>query len=393
MPSKFDPKRVNSIWVGTTPKTNYPTLNKDLELDVLVVGGGIVGISCVQKLQEQGLKVVLVEKAQIVMGTSGSTTAKLTSQHSLIYHNLLQNFGLEQAQLYAKANEWAIQEVFNLSKKFQINCDLLPKPAYTYIVTNQDKKLVEAEVEAAKRLGISAYYTEEIPLPFDQKAAVVFENQAQFHVRKYLLGLAKKFVERGGEIFENSEVKEIQEGLPITVKVGNFTIKAKFLVLATKDPIHKKEKFEDKLKKKISYVVSMPLEQEFPDGMFISNEENFCSLRTQKENGTEFILYGGNKHMGDEEMDPPKSWETLEKDARDHYKLGDVKYYWFASDNISSDTVPFIGEIGEGTNIYGAYGFGGWGMTHGIFSGQLITDLITQKTTEYKDFYSPQRSK
>ncbi len=58
--------QATSVWIATTPKTNYPALKGDMPVDVAVVGGGIAGISIAHRLKELGKKVALVESGRIV---------------------------------------------------------------------------------------------------------------------------------------------------------------------------------------------------------------------------------------------------------------------------------------------------------------------------------------
>lgn len=180
-----------SYWKSSTEDTNYPALTKDLNVDVAIVGGGLVGIQCAYLLKKEGLKIAVLEARRIATGTTEYTTAKITSQHELIYNKLKTQMGEELARQYAEANETAIQEYKKIAEENNIQCDYIPQSAYVY--TGQDDYIqqISDEVKAASSLGIKASYVEEIPFPIPIKAAVRFDNQAQFHPLKYLLALAK----------------------------------------------------------------------------------------------------------------------------------------------------------------------------------------------------------
>ena len=117
-----------SLWIATTPATTYPPLDGDLDADVAVVGGGIVGIVTAVLLRRAGRGVVVLERDRIASGVTGHTTAKLTSQHGLRYAELEQRAGSHIARLYGEANEAAIAWVAG----HDLDCELRRAPAYVW---------------------------------------------------------------------------------------------------------------------------------------------------------------------------------------------------------------------------------------------------------------------
>ncbi|MGH7240322.1 MAG: NAD(P)/FAD-dependent oxidoreductase, partial [Candidatus Saccharimonadales bacterium] len=202
-----------SLWVATTDKTNYPKLENDNTVyDAAVVGGGITGVVTAYLMQQKGLKVVLVEKANIVEWTTGGTTAKLSSQHYLIYDYLIQRHGKDAASAYARANQDGIDDIERLGKELGIASDFERKNAYVFSGLGDKTEAIKAEVEAAKQLGLPASFEKSVDLPFEVKTAIKFADQAQFHPRKFLLPLAEQFVKNGGVIYEQTEAMDIQPG-------------------------------------------------------------------------------------------------------------------------------------------------------------------------------------
>jgi glycine/D-amino acid oxidase-like deaminating enzyme len=387
--------KVESIWVGTTNKTNYPTLEEELEADVVIVGTGITGLSTALRLSEAGLKIILLDNAQIILGTTGYTTAKLTSQHGLIYKRIADKHGLEASQVYADANQWAIKEVQNISKKYQIDCDLLEKPAFTYTTSEEGLDQIQAEVEICKKLGLPAsVVSEDLGLPFKTKGSIKYDNQYQFHPRKYLLPLAETLNKKGHPIFADSAVEEVdQENL--TVKTKNGQVKSKFIVLATKTPIIDVETWQRKQEKKMSFVVCGPSKSELPNGVFYPLEKNFYSLRTQLTEQGEYLLYGGQDVWTEDDVkkeEIEKIFEDMAKKAEEVFGLDEIAYYWLASDHMSKDSLPFIGRAKPDSNIFIATGYSGWGMTTGVYAAKIISDEILGNKNEWSGAFLPYRT-
>jgi len=184
----------------------------NLETDVVVVGGGITGITTAFLLKQAGYAVAVIEAGRICRGVTGHTTAKVTSLHRLIYAELIDRFGSRQAQQYAEANQAAIETVASVVREYDIPCSFERKPAYTYAESEESRNLVAAEADAARSLGLPATFVEEVPLPGRTYGAVVVENQAQFHPLKYLLHLASLIPGDGSQIFEKTRAIEVQDG-------------------------------------------------------------------------------------------------------------------------------------------------------------------------------------
>jgi glycine/D-amino acid oxidase-like deaminating enzyme len=201
-----------SFWIDTTPRTDYPTLSGDVSVDVAVLGGGITGLTAAVLLKRLGKTVALVEMHKVAEGVSGHTTAKVTSQQGLIYGHLTEEHGEEKARLYARANEAAIDRIEAFVDEGKIDCDFRRLPAFTYTESSDMVGRIESEVEVARKLGLPASFTEDVPLPFRVEGAVRFEDQAQFHVRKYLLALAAEIPGDGSHLFEDTRALDVDDG-------------------------------------------------------------------------------------------------------------------------------------------------------------------------------------
>uniref|UniRef100_UPI0028E327C3 NAD(P)/FAD-dependent oxidoreductase n=1 Tax=uncultured Clostridium sp. TaxID=59620 RepID=UPI0028E327C3 len=218
---------MKSVWSESCKFRKREVLNKDIKTDILIIGAGISGILTAYMLKQNGKDVVLIDAAEIASGNTKNTTAKITSQHDLIYHKLISEFGEEKARQYAKANELAIKRYKEIIEERKIDCDFEEKPAYIYSL-NEIGNLKE-EVEAANRVGINAEFVEKANLPFEINGAVKFNNQAQFNPLKFLKNISKDLI-----IYENTMALEIKENLVITNR-GNIT--ANNIVVATHYPI------------------------------------------------------------------------------------------------------------------------------------------------------------
>jgi len=206
-----------SFWIDSTPTSTFSPFINNLVVDVAIVGAGIAGLTAATLLKRAGKTVAVIESKRVAMGVSGHTTAKVTSLHKLIYADLIQQLGEDKARLYGESNQAAIEQVAQLVKEEQIDCDFSRQSAYTFADSPEQLSQIEAEVEAAIKLGLPASFVKETSLPFPIAGAVKFENQAQFHVRKYLLHLAKTIPGNGSYLFDDTRVETVDEDSPCQV--------------------------------------------------------------------------------------------------------------------------------------------------------------------------------
>lgn len=235
-------KPPESYWMASTGTTNYPTLNEDINVDILIVGGGFVGIACAYQLVKEGFKIAILEGNRILSGATGYTTAKITSQHELIYNKIETHMGRELAQQYADANQYAIKEIKRIADQHNIDCDYVTESAFAFTQQAKYVQKIEDEVKTAKDLGINATFVDEIPFDLPIKAAIRFDDQARFHPRKFTLALAKYIDEKGVQIYENSRAVDIEEdndGYVVTTEQGKKAT-AKNVIIASHYPFYNK---------------------------------------------------------------------------------------------------------------------------------------------------------
>ncbi|EOT2913390.1 FAD-dependent oxidoreductase [Clostridium perfringens] len=368
---------MKSVWSESCKFRKREALNKDIKTDVLVIGAGIAGILTAYMLKQKGRDVVLIDAAEIASGNTKNTTAKITSQHDLIYSKLISEFGEEKARQYAKANELAIKKYKEIIEDKRIECDFEEKPAYVYSLNEVD--VLKEEVEAAKNLGIDAEFVQEVNLPFKIKGAVKFNNQAQFNPLKFLRGISNELV-----IYENTRALEIKENLVVT-SGGNIT--ANNIVVATHYPIMNAPGYYFmKMHQERSYVLALENTSEI-DGMYIDLNKEGYSFRTYNN----LLLLGGISHRTGENEEGG-SYDELRKVVKKLYPKAKEKYYWSAQDCMTIDGIPYIGRYSNETpNIYVATGFNKWGMTSSMVSAMIISDMILEKENDFSEIFSPRR--
>lgn len=383
-----------SYWLDSTPETNYPTLEKDINVDIAIIGGGITGITTAFLLKNEGAKVALIEADRIVQGTTGHTTSFVTSQHDYIYSSLINSVGNEKARQYADANEGAIDFIESMVNKYNIDCDFCRLPAYTYSTDEADIDKIKTEVEAAKNLGIKAKFTEKLDLPFSIKGAVCFENQAQFHPRKYLLKIAENFHGEDSKIYEHTRIVDIEhDNLYTLITDTGLKVSAEKVVLASHFPFYDGlGLYFARLRPQRSYVITAKIKNELPEGTFVDGSEAEWYFRSQKYRDGKMIIIGGQDHKTAHGEDMMQRYVNLKNYAETNFNIEKFLYIWSTQDYKTIDGVPYVGKLTSSSeNIYVATGYGEWGMTNGTAAANILRDIIVKNESRYEEVYSPSR--
>ena len=385
-----------SYWVESTNQTNYPKISENMNTDVLIIGGGITGIATSYMLSESNLSIIIVDANRIGMGVTANTTAKITSQHALIYDYLLNSYNFDTAKAYLDSNEEAKKNIYNIINKENINCDFSYQDSYVYTCNKSNVTKVVDEVSAVTSLGLKAKYVTECPLPFSIEAAIKFPKQAQFHPRKYILSLLPILERRGVQIFENSKVIDIKHiNDAYEVYIDNYKITCKYLVMASHYPIKNfPGMYFIKMYQDSSYAIGIELEKEIFDGMYISCDTPTASFRNiVQDNGKKLLIVGGSGHKtGDISTDIESSYINLENYIKSIYPKAKIKYRWMTEDCVTLDKIPYIGEFSKFLpNMYVATGYKKWGMTSSHVAAKIISDKILDRSNPYEKIYTATR--
>ncbi|WP_088104505.1 FAD-dependent oxidoreductase [Halalkalibacter urbisdiaboli] len=387
------PGEPGSYWLSSTKLPSFPKLEKDLHVDVAIVGGGMTGITTAYLLRKSGLRIAILEATRIANGTTGHTTAKITAQHGIIYDEFKQNLGVNKTEQYYQATSEALDFIRQLVKDEKIECDLQEEHHYLYATSNRGVQKLENEFKAYREANIPGEWEDSLPFNMPIKAAIKMPNQAQFHPLRYIAHLVDAIQKSGVEIFEATVATDVDEGDPQTVHIDSGAkVKAKHVVAASHFPFHDKPGlYFSRMYADRSYIVGAKTKQ-FPGGMYLNAETPSRSLRYTMVNGEKLLLIGGEEHKTGQGMDTLYHYEALENFGKELFSDLDIRYHWSAQDLITLDKVPYIGKITKNhPNTYVATGFRKWGMTNSTAAARLISDQILGEYNPYVELYNPSR--
>ncbi|MGH2693758.1 MAG: NAD(P)/FAD-dependent oxidoreductase [Actinomycetota bacterium] len=355
-----------SYWVQSEKISRYPVLERDLEVDVAIIGAGIVGITAATLLKRAGKRVVVVEMDGVGRGVTGYTTAKVTSGHNLIYGRLERDHGKDAARDYASANEAGLEHILRSVADENIDCDIEHKTNYVYCEDPEDAEAIEKEVETAKRTGLPVSLVTETSLPYPIAAAIRYDRQAQFHPVKYLAHFARQIPGDGSDLFERTRVTGVGEGDPCEVRTAGGTIRSEQVIVATNYPFLDRGLLFPRIHPQRSYAVAAPIKSsDAPDGMFITSTEPTRSIRTIPDGNRTLLLVGGEGHNVGHDYDTRGRYAALERWTTERFGIDNFKYRWSAQDGVSVDGLPFVGTYRRGaTRVFIATAFanGEWRM-------------------------------
>lgn len=380
----------SSLWLDGIDKNVCPQLKQDIDVDVLIIGGGMTGISTAYHLKECNLKVCIVDQDLVAHGVSSKTTGKLTFLQELIYSKLSDEYSIEKANKYLNSQKDAINLVHNIIKDNNIECDYREVDSYVFTDKIKDIDKIKREKEILEKLGVEVEELNELPIGIKCYSAIKVGNTAVFHPVKYLLALKQILIQSGIDIYERTKIIEIKKnnGQYICFTKKN-KIKAKKVVLACHYPFFIYPFFfplKGYLER--SYVSASKIENS-KDVSIINTGKEIKSVRYHSVEDMSYFIYLNGSHNLDTKYNVKENFNNLIKDL-DMFKIK-PDYVWTNHDIITNDSLPYIGYLED--NLIIGTGYNTWGMTNGSLAGKVISDIILEKENEYISLFNPKRSK
>ncbi len=380
-----------SLWDMTPPAKEYPPLDQEQETDVVVIGGGITGVTAALKLAEAGKKVILLEQHRIGSGTTGGSSAHLTEDLDCGYSTIISNFGLDEAKLVAAASRNAIDHIQQRVEAHGLNCQFERIPGWLVAESEEQVEELDEEHAAAHEAGVDVVMEQSVPLPYSVARGLRFRHQAKFDSLAYVRGLAAEAARRGVRIFENTHVVKVDDGEPCVVHLSSgATVKATSVFSATHSP-NNWLFLNTKLASYRSYIAAFP-DVPLANALFWDLSQPYHYLRCATMNGQRYVLVGGEDHKTGTE-DEAHHIQQLVDWARGHLRAGKPAFTWSAQLLESVDGLPYIGRNSASKHVYVCTGLSGHGLTLGTAGALLVSDLILGLDSPFASVFSATRIK
>jgi glycine/D-amino acid oxidase-like deaminating enzyme/nitrite reductase/ring-hydroxylating ferredoxin subunit len=378
-----------TLWWKTVEMPEYPALDGDTRVDVVVVGAGITGLTAARLLVKEGKRVMVLEQGRVGSGTTGGTTAHVTQVPDLRFRDLRSKWGIDDLRTVVDSSRTALERIASLVEEDAIDCDFARIPAYLYSESADELSKLEEEAAAAREAGMAAELVRSLPLPFPVAAAVRYEDQARFHPLRYLASLARTVHRNGGRIHERTRVMEVDAGEPCRVRTERGTVTADAVLFATHTPAGFSV-LHAELEPLRSYVMAVKLRSgEPPEGLFFDTADPYHYTRRQGD----LLLVGGKDHKTGEDHKPEQSYQALEEYVRQHWDVGSIDSRWSAQFYDPPDGLPMIGRALTSGHVFVATGYSGVGMVFGTLGGMLLADFALERESPWAEVYRPSRVK
>lgn len=368
-----------SIWKEGVRSKKYPKLNNDIDVDVLIIGGGITGVSSLYYLRQTGLKVILVEQNRIGCGVTGNSTGKLNFLQDSLYDKIISNYDNDTASLYLKSQLDAINFILSIIKEENISCDLTKVPAFVYTNKDSEIDMLKSYQSFLENNGIDTFI-DRCNL-VENKYLFGVNDTYIFNPVKFVINLADKCCENN--IYEGTSIKNVDSCLDGYIcYTDDVVIRAKWLILASHYPYFNLPfMFPIKGYLEKSYLSASKYSED--DVSLISYSKPVISMR----NYNNYLVYLSNSHDVGIDTNDKNNFEELIKKVKD-LNL-EPEYLWSNMDIFTNDGLPYIGEIKERLLI--GTGYNTWGLANGVLAGKIMSDILLGNNNDYIDLFYPKR--
>ena len=388
---------MESIWEDFKEDFKLKKLNKDIEVDICIVGLGMTAINTAYFLIKQGYKVAIIESKEYADNTSSKSTAKLTSQQQLKYTEMIKKYGIEYTKKYFNNQEQAIIHYKYIIEKENIDCDFEEKSAFLIAESYEEKEKLISEFKSYKNLNANVKFHKRKNIPIKHEALLELKKQAQFNPVKYMNGIIKVLLKNKCKIYINSKVKSINKNFNYyNIHANDNKIKCKYVILATNYPIVKfKGAYFTKLYKSTSYAISFKIKEDLINGIYINSKDPVYSYRTARDSkGNLSMIIAGFSHKTGKNIYLNNNYDELIKKAKSIYPNLIIEKKWSTQDATSVDKIPYIGKVCVFNNkILISTGYSKWGILNSMIAAKIIERRFLKepkkedkvfKTTRYR---------
>jgi glycine/D-amino acid oxidase-like deaminating enzyme/nitrite reductase/ring-hydroxylating ferredoxin subunit len=394
-----DSGRTTSVWMATGDVPEFGPLAHEASADVCVVGAGIAGLTTAYLLAREGKSVVVIDDGPVAGGETARTTAHLVNALDDRYYELERLHGERGARLAAESHTAAVDQIEEIVEREGLDCDFRRLDGYLCVGPGQSTEQLGHELRAAHRCGLTEVeYVERLPFDgYDFGAALRFPYQGQFHILKYMSGLARAFTSLGGRLHTQTHADKIEgdgETARVTTAEGHV-VTAVAVVVATNTPVNDTVSIHTKQAPYRTYVVGARVPTgSVPRMLLWDTEDPYHYVRLQSvDEGHDVLIVGGEDHKTGQAEDFDERFRRLEEWTRERFPTVEAfEYRWSGQVMEPVDGLGFIGRNpGDAGNVYVATGDSGNGMTHGTIAGMLIRDLILGRDNAWATLYDPSR--
>lgn len=377
------------LWRRSLAPDRFPRLERDLAVDVAVIGAGITGLTTAWRLKKAGLRVAVLEAHRVAGGATGYTTGHLTAMPDRSLASLVSSHGEAKTREFLHAGQEAIGLIRAAATELGAKAELASVPGFRFSESRDGARSLRLDAELARGFGLAASYTRDVPLPFPVAGALRLEDQAQFDAVRYVEALAEAVDGAGSRIYAGTPVTEIQDGAPCRVSAPPHTVTAGWVVEATHTPLNLDLAVQTRLGPYTTYVLALDVDPAPPDGLFWDDADPYHYLRLAYGR----LLAGGADHKTGQEDDPEARYRELLEWTRARFPVRGLEARWTHEIFEPADGLPYIGRDPGTDHVYLATGYAGNGLTLGTIAGETLSELILGRSSRWKDLFSPSRVK
>jgi glycine/D-amino acid oxidase-like deaminating enzyme/nitrite reductase/ring-hydroxylating ferredoxin subunit len=384
------PADTRSLWMEH-PLPRFAALDRDLEVDVVIIGAGLTGITTAYLLRKEGVRVALLDRGKVAAADTARTTAHLTYVTDYRLHELARQFGKDGAKAFWEAGTAAIDTIADIVQSTKADCHFgwVDGHLHASLRENDDseRKLLEEDAKLAQEFGFDAVFVEDTPVM--HRPGVRFANQAKFHPRKYLEALLREIPGEGSEVFEDTNFEGVDEE-PFAVRANGRRIRCDYLVIATHNPLMGQKGvigatlFQTKLSLYTSYVLGAELpKNSVQEGLFWDTSDPYDYLRIDSYPDRQYAIFGGDDEKTGQAKNSAEVFSGLEARLRKLLPQAQLRHRWMGQVIETDDGLPFIGE--NATREFIATGFCGNGFTLGTLAAMMARDRYLDRNNPWFD--------
>jgi gamma-glutamylputrescine oxidase len=368
------------------PYQARPPLAADVEVEAVVIGAGVGGLSCARRLAQQGIEPLVLERDTVAGGASGRNGGFLLAGIAAFHVDARERLGAERARAIYQRTVDAQQEAYGLAAEFNAGDAVRRVGLLRASASEEEAEHVRRHAEALHADGFPAELVDREDLPAALRRSFfngcLTENDGVLHPARWIRALAAAAEQAGARICEGTPVRPpVRAPHEADLLAAGKTVRARHVIVASDGGLPALvPHYDGRVRaRRLHMVATEPLRERVLERPLYSR----WGFEYAQQTPAGRVLAGGFSDVDgegsytDSDEGSPPIWERIASWLGEALGVhAQITHRWVGTVGYTDDGLPYAGAVPDQPGLYVLGGYSGHGNVPGYLAGKEVADLV-----------------